>query len=202
MDQVHVKGKGQEQKHHHSIIENSSNVCSLPGSCFWLFASLQVNWTQIDGPRILPTLAQKKFHSWTKFYTVSAAGQTPLLHCPSATFHAKSSFGILVETAQEGAICAGDFIPPSGNTFWWWLIWLVLIMLSCGTVIYSSKPCQPQDCYYRYATISSKNSAFIFLSLSFFPLSYPSWPQIPQKPYSSYPVFFSYPVHDKDLIPP
>lgn len=86
-------------------------MCTLPVSCFWLFASLQENWTQVDGPRILCTLAQKKF------YTVSAAGQAPFRHCPSATFHAQSAFGILAETAQEGAICAGDVIPPSGNTF-------------------------------------------------------------------------------------
>lgn len=39
------------------------------------------------------------FHSQTKFYTVSAAGQAPFLHCPSATFHAQSAFGILAETA-------------------------------------------------------------------------------------------------------
>lgn len=47
-----------------------------------------------------------------QFYIASAAGQAPFWHCPSATFHAQSVFGILAETAQEGAICAGYLIPP------------------------------------------------------------------------------------------
>lgn len=175
---------------------------ALSGSCSWLFASLQENWTQVDGPRILPTLARKKFHSWKKFYTVSAAGQTPLQCCPSATFHAQPALGILVETAQEGAICAGDLIPPSGNTFGWWPIWLILTMLSCGTIIYSSRPCQPQDLYCRYATLSSISSAFIFLSALFFPLSCPSLLQISQKPYYSHSCFLplSRPWHGHDSI--
>lgn len=107
-------------------------MCTHHGSHFWSFASLQENSFQVDGPRILLALFQE-FHSQTKFYTVSAAGQAPLQHCPSATFYSRSAFGILAETAQEGAICAGDLIPPSGNILWWWPIWLILTMLSYGT---------------------------------------------------------------------
>lgn len=82
-----------------------------------LFVSLQEKWIQVHGPRILPTPGQKKFLSRTKIYTVSAPRQAPFQQCPPATFHVQSAFGILAETAQEGAICAGDLIPPSANTF-------------------------------------------------------------------------------------
>lgn len=92
-------------------------MCALPLSCFWLFVSLQEKWIQVLGPRILPTPGQKKFLSWTNFYRVSAPRQAPFQQCPSATFHVQSDFGILAETAQEGAICAGDLIPSSSNTF-------------------------------------------------------------------------------------
>lgn len=59
---------------------------------------------------------RRVFHNRTKFYMVSAAGQTPFQHYPCATSHAQSAFGILAETGQEGAICVGDLVPPNGNT--------------------------------------------------------------------------------------
>jgi hypothetical protein len=108
MIQIHLMDQGQGQKQYHRLIEDRTNV---PSS--WLFGSLQEK-SKLTDPNFIHSGPEKSFTAGQSF-TVSAAGQVPCQHCPSATFHAQSAFGILADTAQEGAICAGDFIPPSGR---------------------------------------------------------------------------------------